>query len=316
MRECVGSISLQDQGEPVSADRLQAKSFPVNPNMVASALVLGASRGIGRQVALTLARAGYQVGVAAKTVQDSPKLPGTIHTVSNEITSGGGHALPISCNVRNPEEINNAVSTCIREFGGLDFAVYNAGAILWEKVIDTPLKRFDLMMDVNVRGAYVMLQAVLPHMLERKAGRILLVAPPIYSRFFKGKTPYAVTKVGMTVLVHGLARELENTGVSISALWPATTIESHVTTVKGVPPAYFRKADVFADACLAIGQEPTERLNGQALIDEDYLRSLGMTDFSRYQCEPGTEPPRIMPRHFPSLRVQEEDQVTIPDSKL
>ncbi|KAI8520168.1 hypothetical protein Bbelb_034250 [Branchiostoma belcheri] len=284
--------------------------------MVPSALVLGASRGIGRQIALTLAGASYRVGVAAKTVQDTPKLPGTIYTVSDEITSRGGHALPIPCNVRNPEEINNAVSKCIREFGGLDFTVYNAGAILWEKVIDTPLKRFDLMMDVNVRGAYVMIQAVLPHMLERKAGRILLVAPPIYSRFFKGKTPYAVTKVGMTVLVHGLARELENTGVSISALWPATTIESHVTTVKGVPPAYFRKADVFADACLAIGQEPTERLNGQALIDEDYLRSVGVTDFSKYQCLPGTEPPRIMPRRFPSLRVEEEDQVTIPDSKL
>ncbi|XP_070574517.1 hydroxysteroid dehydrogenase-like protein 2 [Ptychodera flava] len=281
-----------------------------------SALVIGASRGIGRQIAITLARNGYQVGVAAKTTQDSRKLPGTIHSVSDEIQQNGGQAMPICCNVRREDDIKEAIQTCISNFKKLDLVVYNAGSIKWDKVINTPLKRFDLMNEVNVRGAYCMVQEILPKFIEQKSGKILLVSPPIYSRFFKGKTPYSVGKVGMTVLVHGLANELQDTGVSITALWPATGIKSHVTKVMGVGDGLLREATIFADACLEIAKEPTDRLNGLALIDEDYLRSIGVTEFTKYRCDPDVEPPRMMPRDFPSLRVAEEDEVTIPKPKL
>ena len=147
-----------------------------------SALVIGASRGIGRQIALTLSRNGYKVGVAAKTIESTPKLPGSIYTVSKEIEELGGTALPIKCNVRNPEEIDTAVKTCIEKFGGLDYAVYNAGAIKWDLVKNTPIKVFNLLNEVNLKGSYCMIQSTLPHMLDQKKGRILLVSPPIYQR--------------------------------------------------------------------------------------------------------------------------------------
>ncbi|XP_064599287.1 hydroxysteroid dehydrogenase-like protein 2 [Liolophura sinensis] len=270
-----------------------------------SALVIGASRGIGRRIALTLSKNNYQVGVAAKTTDHTLELPGTIYSVTNEIETSGRTALALPCNVRDEQQIQNAIQSCLEAFGGLDFVVYNAGAILWKKVLDTPVKRFDLMQEVNVRGAYIMIQKVLPYFLEKKAGKILLVCPPIYSRFFKGKVPYSVGKVGMTVLVHGLATELENTGVSISGLWPATAIESHVTTVKNVPQELMRKSSIFADACLHIAEETNLSLiNGKALIDEDFLRAKGVTDFSAYRCDPDKEPPRMMPKAFPSLLVE------------
>ncbi|XP_002733003.1 hydroxysteroid dehydrogenase-like protein 2 [Saccoglossus kowalevskii] len=285
-----------------------------------NALVVGASRGIGRQIAITLAKNGYQVGVAAKTTEESAKLPGTIHSVVNEIQATGGHAIPIVCNVRHEQDIKEAVDTCIKQFGKLDYVIYNAGAITWKKVMDTPLKKFDLMHQVNPRGAYCLVQELLPLFLKQGSGKILLVAPPIYSRFFKGKTPYSMGKVGMTVLVHGLANELKGTGVSITALWPATVIESQVTVMQGVPSSVMRKADIFADACLHIGNEKTDRLNGQALIDEDYLRSIGVTDFTPYRCDLAVEPPRMMPRAFPSLKVTEENEqlhiIHDPKSKL
>ena len=147
-----------------------------------SALVIGASRGIGRQIAITLARNGYRVGVAAKTVESTPELPGSIYTVSKEIEEHGGTALPIKCNVRNETDITTAVKTCIDTFGGLDYAIYNAGAIKWQKVIDTPVKTFNLLNEVNLKGSYCMIQGVLPYFLKEKKGRILLICPPIYNR--------------------------------------------------------------------------------------------------------------------------------------
>ncbi|KAK0040823.1 hydroxysteroid dehydrogenase-like protein 2 [Biomphalaria pfeifferi] len=271
-----------------------------------SALVIGATRGIGKQIALKFAENGYKVCVAAKTTEHSDKLPGTIYDVANEIKDKGGDAKPVKCNVRKEDDIASTVQQCINTYGSLDVAVYNAGAVLWNSVIETPLKRWDLMNEVNARGAFCMVQNILPHMLERKKGRLILVAPPIYNRFFKGKTPYSMTKVAMTVLVHGLANELTGTGVSISALWPATVIESHVTQVRNLAPAYMRKPTIFADACFQIAEETTEKLNGLALIDEDYLRSEGVTDFTKYRCDPQQEPDRMMPIKFPTLLVQEE----------
>ena len=147
-----------------------------------SALVIGASRGIGRQIAVALSNKGYKVGVAAKSVESTEHLPGSIYTVSKEIEELGGTALPIKCNVRNEEDINTAVETCIDKFGGLDYAIYNAGAVIWAKVQETPVRRFNMLNEVNLRGSYCMIQSVLPHFLKEKKGKILLVSPPIYSR--------------------------------------------------------------------------------------------------------------------------------------
>ncbi|BFZ19475.1 hypothetical protein BsWGS_22514 [Bradybaena similaris] len=281
-----------------------------------SALVIGATRGIGRQIALTLAENGYGVCVAAKTVVSTEKNPGSIFDVAAEITDKGGKAFAVKCDVRSESDIKTTVAKCLENFGHLDLAVYNAGAILWKSVIETPLKRWDLMNEVNARGSYIMVQEVLPHMLQRKHGRLILVCPPIYNRFFKGKTPYSMTKVAMTVLVHGLANELAGTGVSISAIWPATVVESQVTAVQDIPLSHMRKSTIFADACLGIAEEKTEKLNGKALIDEDYLRSEGVTDFIKYRCDPDHEPNRMMPKKFPSLLVEEEDAGPTVPSKL
>ena len=191
--------------------------MPVTP----TALIIGASRGIGKAMCTTFAKAGYNIGVSSRTTKHTAKLPGSIFSTAKEIEQLGSHALPIECNVRNVEDINNAVERCISHFGSLDVTVYNAGAILWNKVIDTPLKRFDLMMDVNVRGAYAMTQAVLPYFLENKCGNMIMVSPPIYSRFFKGKTPYAISKIGMSILVQGLSTELTGTGKCIARFSPS-----------------------------------------------------------------------------------------------
>lgn len=284
-----------------------------------AALVIGASRGIGRQIALTLAKNNYAVVVAAKTEEASAKLPGTIYSVAKEIQDAGGLALPVKCDCRDEADIQKAVNASYERFGRLDAAIYNAGAILWKPVLETPVKRFDLMMHVNVRGAYVMIQEVTPKMIQQKHGRIVLVAPPIYNRFFKGKTPYSISKVGMTVLAKGMAHELKDTGVSISTLWPATVIKAHVTDVMNVPNSSMRTPQIFADAVLGIVSEPTDKLNGAVLLDEDYLRSEGQTDFAQYQCEPGVEPPRMMPRVLPDLSVAEEHEqlnITNNNSKL
>ncbi|CAG5134577.1 unnamed protein product, partial [Candidula unifasciata] len=231
----------------------------------------------------------------------------SIFDVAAEITDKGGKAFAVKCDVRSESDIKSTVEKCLETFGHLDVAVYNAGAVLWKKVIETPLRRWDLMNEVNARGSYCMIQEVLPNMLEHKHGRLILVCPPIYNRFFKGKTPYSMTKVAMSVLVHG---------VSISGIWPATVIESQVTTVQNVPPSQMRKATIFADACLGISEEKTEKLNGKVLIDEDYLRSEGVTDFVKYRCDPDHEPDRMMPKKFPSLFVEEELAGLTVESKL
>ncbi len=159
--------------------------------MMKAALILGASRGIGRQLAITLSRNGYKVGIAAKTVESTPELPGSIYTVAKEIEEKGGTALPIRCNVRVEDEVDSAVQTCIEQFGGLDFAIYNAGAVMWAKVEDTPVRRFNMLHEVNLRGSYCMIQSVLPHFLKQKSGKILLVSPPIYNRFVVTNTRHA-----------------------------------------------------------------------------------------------------------------------------
>jgi len=273
------------------------------------AIVLGASRGIGKEIALTFAKAGASVCVASKTAVQTDKLPGSIFSVAEEINKLGRKSLPIQCDVRDPKQIDNVVQQTIKSFGKVDILVYNAGAVWWNKIANTPLKKFDLLHEVNVHGCYAAVESVMPHMMMRKSGHIIVVSPPIYSRFFKGKVAYSISKVGMTILAMGLGEELkaENSGISINALWPATAIESHVTELMKLgDPTVWRKPAIFADACLGIVQENPNVLNGEALIDEDFLRSKGIENFTEYRCSPNDEPPRMMPKKFPSLKVEEE----------
>ncbi|KAM0246244.1 hypothetical protein ACHAP5_004866 [Fusarium lateritium] len=287
------------------------------------ALVVGASRGIGRQVAVDLARNGYAVVVAAKTISDPSNLPepfppnpnssaSTITTVAREITSAGGDATAIQVDVRYTDSVDSLVSQTISTYGRLDVLIYNSGAIFWAPVSSTPVKRFQLMQRVNPEGLYATVQAALPHLPP--TGRIVVVSPPIYSRFFRGKTAYAMGKIGMSVLTKGLAMDFEREGkkdMAITSIWPAVAIESAATeqfTLKNPEEANdLRKATVFSDAILAILQATPAVVNGELLLDEDFLREhAGVTDFSKYNVVPGTSPRRIMPQTLPDLTVAEQ----------
>ncbi|KAM3536727.1 hypothetical protein MY4038_000182 [Beauveria bassiana] len=294
------------------------------------ALVVGASRGIGRQVAVDFAAHGYAVVVAAKTVSDPLKpitsIPdpksneSTITTVSYEIRQAGGEAHPIQVDVRSEESVNSLIAQTIAKYGRLDVLIYNSGAIYWASVQDTPLKRFKLMQSVNPEGLYATIQAALPHLTQAPSssgGRILVVSPPIYSRFFRGKTAYAMGKVGMSVLTKGLAMDfvrqgLVARGTAITSLWPAVAIESAATErVTRLDPAEardLRKPTIFSDAMLAIVGAPAEDVNGELLLDEDFLHDYcGVGDFRKYNVVPDSEPRRIMPARLPDLRVAEQD---------
>ena len=258
-------------------------------------LITGASRGIGRACALACARAGADVVIAAKTeVADSPRLPGTIHDVAREVEALGRRALPIKLDVRDAAACDAAVEQALGRFGRIDALLNNAGALFWADVAETPVKRFDLVMEVNVRAAFVLSRAVLPHMLEHRYGHIVMMSPPVDVAAVAHHGAYAVSKFGMTLIAQAIAEETRDRNVTAHSLWPATAIESYATLNFGLGgPEQWRKADILADAVVALlSREPSAR-PGRAWIDEEVLRAEGVTDFSRYQCVPGAEPPQF-----------------------
>jgi citronellol/citronellal dehydrogenase len=258
------------------------------------AFVTGASRGVGRCLALALAREGADVVVAAKTVEPNPKLPGTIHTVASEVEALGRRALPVRLDVRDEQAVDVAVGKALDAFGRVDFLVNNAGALFWHTVAETPLPRFDRVIGVNVRGAFACTRAVLPAMLAQGYGHVLMMSPPVEPAATAGKVAYAVGKFGMTLIAHGLAGELAGRNVACNALWPATLIESYATINFALGDrSTWRKPEILADAALAIFAKPPATFTGHALIDEDFLRSEGISDFARYRCDPAHEPPRM-----------------------
>ena len=270
------------------------------------AIITGGSRGIGRQVALTFAKAGADIVIAAKSDAENPKIPGTIFSVADEVRALGRRALPLKVDVRNDEEIEQMAARTVAEFGRLDILVNNAGALWWQPVAETPMKRYDLINDINSRGSFACTRACLPHLLAKKpdgseGGHVLVYSPPIDLSALPGKVAYCISKFGMTMLAHGLAEELRGEPFSINALWPATAIESFATiNFQLGGPAMWRKADIIADASLAIVSKKPGTLSGQALIDEDFLRGEGVTDFVKYRCDPASEPPRVFARDLPS----------------
>jgi citronellol/citronellal dehydrogenase len=255
------------------------------------AIITGASRGIGRALALRLAREGCHIVVAAKTDEPNPKLPGTIHDTAREVEALGVRALPLRVNVREEADVDRMVSSALSTFGRIDILVNNAGVIFWANVADTPISRFDLMMDVNARAAFLCSRAVLPHMLERRRGHIVMMSPPVSTARLPGKAPYLLSKMGMTFLAMGIAEEAREHGVSACSLWPVTIIESQATLHFGMGEAKdWRRADIVADATLAIVASPADRFSGRALYDEEVLAAEGIKDFSGYSVVAGTNP--------------------------
>jgi NAD(P)-dependent dehydrogenase (short-subunit alcohol dehydrogenase family) len=289
------------------------------------AVVIGASRGIGRQIAITLAANGYTVVVAAKSSSANPpktfppdpnSSDSTIDTVAREIKEAGGPAYAHKVNVRSPESVTELIQWTLLTLGRIDTVIYNPGAIFWASVIETSVKRYQLMHEVNALGLYATVQAILPHFYERGNGRLIIVSPPIYSRFPRGKAAYAMTKFAMTTLMIGLYHDFRRQNAAtgfeggVCSIWPAASIMSAATEVTMPGSAVeMRKPEIFADAILAILQErDVSRVNGKAWLDEDYLRELkGVTDFDGYAVRPGTKVRRIMPLKLPDLRVEEED---------
>ena len=255
------------------------------------AVVTGSSRGVGRACALALAREGARVVVTAKSTRERERLPGTIHTVAREIEGAGGEAMPVVCDVRDREQIRAMVAQTVDRFGRLDILVANAGALWWQPLMETPPKRFDLVMKVNLEATFFACQEAIPHMRKNRWGHIITMSPPVDLARLPGHIAYFVSKFGMTMVALGLAAELRRDGIAANALWPVTLIDSQATRNWGLgEPSQWRKADILADAVVAVVRHDPSALTGQALLDEPFLRSQGITDFDRYNVVPGSSP--------------------------
>lgn len=242
------------------------------------AVVTGSSRGIGRVMALRLAAEGAAVVVTGKSEESTDRLPGSIHTVAEEIVAAGGRALAVRLDVRNEEEVAAMVQRTVDELGSLDILVNNAGALWWKPVLETPLKRYDLMWDVNVRGSFICAQQALPHMIRRGFGHIVMCSPPIGLEANPGYVAYMTTKMGMTRLAIGIAAEHAADNVACNSLWPVTLIESLATINYGVGDrSMWRSPQILSDALMEIVTSEPAQLTGRQLLDEPFLRERGWT---------------------------------------
>ncbi len=258
------------------------------------AFVTGASRGVGKCIALALAREGCDIVVAAKTEEADARLPGTIHDAAAEVEKLGRRALAVRVDVRDDSSVERGVKAALDKLGRIDFLINNAGALHWRSLLETPMKRFDLVMGVNARGAFSCTYQVLPAMIQQGYGHILMMSPPVEVKGAPGKIAYAISKFGMTLIAHGLAEEVADKNVAANALWPATMIESYATINWGLgTPALWRKPEILADATIKIFAKEPKSFTGHALIDEDFLRAEGVTDFTQYRCDPTSEPPKL-----------------------
>ena len=255
--------------------------------------ITGASRGIGLAIARRAGRDGANVVIAAKSDVANPKLPGTIHSAAAEVQAAGGQALAIRCDIREDDQVHSAVQQTVERFGGIDILVNNASAIWLHGALDTPMKRFDLMNQVNSRGTFLCSQACLPHLLKSDNPHILTLAPPpnLDPRWWGRHTGYTLAKMGMSFITLGLAAEFRVRGVAVNALWPRTVIATDaINMIPGVELSRCRRPDIMADAAHAILATPARDATGQFYIDEVLLRGRGVTDFDAYALDPSQEP--------------------------
>ena len=254
------------------------------------AFITGASRGIGKAVAHKLAGEGWDIIVAAKSTEEHPKLPGTIFTAAEELSQHGTDILPVRCDVTDLESIHTATQAALDHFGRMDAVINNAGALWWENMDNTPMKRYDLINNVNVRGSFAVTQAFLPIMKEQKSGHVITMSPPYDEAMLAGHIAYYISKFGMTMMAVGIPQEFSQYNIHGSALWPHTMIESFATINFALGErSSWRKADILADATWEILQHP-ELSDGKALLDEHFLRLVGYTEFDDYACEPDGTP--------------------------
>jgi citronellol/citronellal dehydrogenase len=255
--------------------------------------ITGGSRGIGKAIGLAAAREGANVVLAAKSDSPNPKLPGTIQEAAREVDAAGGRGLAVRCDVRDDGEIAAAVAAAVEAFGGIDVLVNNASAIFLAGTAETPLKRFDLMHQVNARGTFACTQACLPHLSRSANAHVLNLAPPLSMepRWFAPHVAYTMAKYGMSMCVLGMAEELRDRGIAVNALWPRTIIATAALNLLGgdALARHGRTPEIVADAAVAILRREARSCTGNFFLDEDVLRGEGVTDFARYAVAPGEE---------------------------
>ncbi len=254
--------------------------------------ITGASRGIGKAIALKLASDGANIVVAAKSVEENPKLGGTIYSAAKEIEAVGGKALPIQLDIRYEEQVLEAVHKAAEQFGGIDILINNASAIALTNIEQTTSKMFDLMHDINVRGTYFVSQACIPHLKNADNAHILNLSPPINMdvKWLRSHAAYTMSKYNMTMIALGLSAELKKYKIAANTLWPKTTIATAaVQNLLGGDTLMkmSRTADIIADAAYIILGKPSTECTGNTFIDEEVLLSEGVTDFNKYAVTPG-----------------------------
>ena len=266
-------------------------------------LMSGGSRGIGLAIALRAARDGANVALLAKTDSPHPKLEGTVHSAAEQIRAAGGNALPIVGDVRNDDDVTEAVLKTQGEFGGIDIVVNNASVIDLSSSLDLAAKKYDLMQDVNVRGTFMLSRAAAPILKDAENPHILSLSPPLNlsPKWLGAHTGYTMAKYGMTMATLGMAAEFAKAGIAANTLWPATTIATAAVRFALGGDAMMkvsRTPEIYADAAYEVLLRPAREYTGQTLIVEDVLREAGVTDFSGYAAVPGTPDDQLFPDIF------------------
>lgn len=270
------------------------------------AIITGSTRGIGRVIALELAKNGYNITVTGKTLKGTKKLPGDIFSVANEVKALGQEAIPCQLDLRDAKSIQRCVEKTFQTWGRIDVLINNAGALWWTDVLHTSAKRYDLIHDVNARGSFLMAKEVIPYMLKRGRGHIIHCSPPLtldqtnilaFSlKDLKNKTAYMSSKLGMTLSAMGIAQE--HKGISSNSLWPLRPVESYALINHNLGSRQnWRKPTILSECVLRILKEDPYQFTGRQLIDEYYLQSKGVSNFEKYNCVPGNTPPLLNSVH-------------------
>lgn len=257
--------------------------------------ITGASRGIGQAIALRAARDGANIAIAAKTEVPHPKLPGTVYTAAAEIEAAGGRALPCVVDIRDEEAVRDSMARTADTFGGIDILLNNASAIFLAGTAETPMKRFDLMHQVNVRGAFLCTQTALPYLKHASNPHVLNLSPPLHlePRWFAPHVAYSMAKYGMSLCVLGMAEEFKPLGIAVNALWPRTIIATAaVQNLLGGEEAvrHSRSPEIVADAAHWILTQDSRTCTGRFFVDEEVLAGAGTTDWDRYATDPSVPP--------------------------
>ncbi|MBL7717435.1 MAG: NAD(P)-dependent oxidoreductase [Flavipsychrobacter sp.] len=264
--------------------QLQGKTF----------FITGASRGIGKAIALGLAKEGANIAIVAKSVTEDPRLGGTIHTTAAEVVEAGGKALAVQCDIRDEEQVKNAVQQTIAAFGGIDGVINNASAIYLGKTEQTEAKRFDLMHDINVRGTFLVTQHCLPYLKQAPNPHIITLSPPLDMdpKWFAFSVAYSITKFNMSMMAMGWAGEFKGAGIAANALWPATTIATAaVKNLLGGDALVqkSRKPEIIADCVSWIVRQPAKECTGNTFLDEEVLTKAGISNLEQYAVTPGAK---------------------------